>query len=118
MAIISFLMWLGRGKAEEKLEKLVQADNKLLVEKLTLMCFHHGGFSRLLRAVRYQWLAEGTTEKRRKIASCSNLLLCLKLLVVKAELVRAFKSICSPNLLKSSVDFQLRPKHDLLFHPL
>ena len=62
MGILSFLMWLGRGKAEEKLEKkkIVQADNKLLVEKLTLMCFHHGDFSRLLQAVRYQWLAEGS----------------------------------------------------------
>lgn len=66
MAIISFLMWLGRGKAEKKLEKLVQADNRLLVEKLTVMCFHHGGFSRLLQAVRYQWLAEGTTEKKKE----------------------------------------------------
>ena len=69
MGILSFLMWLGRGKAEEKLKKkkIVQADNKLLVEKLTLMCFHHGDFSRLLQAVRYQWLAEGTTDKGGKI---------------------------------------------------
>lgn len=68
MGIISFLMWLGRCKAEEKPEKkLVQADNKLLVEKLTLMRFHHGDFSRLLQAVRYQWLAEGTTDKGGKI---------------------------------------------------
>lgn len=31
MDIISFLMWLGKGSVGKKLEKLVQADNKLPV---------------------------------------------------------------------------------------
>lgn len=82
--------------------------------KLTLMCFHHGGFSSLPQAVLYQWCPERATHKGRKITLMWGLLLCLKLLEVKAELVRAFKSICSLNPLKSSLDF-VRLINDLSF---